>query len=76
MGWIMSLISIVLGWLGRKDERDQERAAGEKTGQLETENAALKDFVKTERDVEDARAGVSNDPDSVRSDPDNLGPAQ
>lgn len=69
---VWGVIQKLFGFGG--DSNVAERAAGEKLGKEETENAALKGYISTERSVADAGASVSDDPRSVRDDPDNLGP--
>lgn len=76
-----SLAASVLSWalgllgFGKKDERDIERAAGEKLGREETENANAKSGIQEMQAAIQARdrnrAALGNEPERLRdgSDP-------
>lgn len=73
MGALLSIIwSVIKGIFGfGGDSNVAERAAGEKLGQAESENAALKKYIETEQSVGRAGDAVHDDPHSVWNDPDN-----
>lgn len=69
MGWltaILALLGKVFDYFTRKDERDVERDAGEKTGVVETQAATA------QRTVEQAKDAAKTDDDVGRLSDDDL----
>lgn len=69
LGGLLSLLSVVLGWFGFG--KPDPEAQGVTSGLAQAAAANAIQELANAKKANDAAAAVSNDPDSVRNDPNN-----